>query len=168
MVYQAMWKNGVTAKTSADVAAKVMDELATHGMLSAQGLVDASRPEDAPMHKDFEWNNEIAGEQWRKQQARVYIGGIIYTPTQSQGEPTRMFVKLKTDGEQYTTLETVLRSQDSMNELREQAAKELAQFRNKYNTILKMAGAIADVDALQMKLTIPIPDAKPAKLATAQ
>lgn len=155
MVYEiknAAWKNGVTAKTDAATAARIMCELEAKGKLNAQSLVDASRPEDAPMHNDFEWDDAIAGEQWRKAQARTYIASIVYTPVQTQGEPIRMFAKLTTRGSEYTSLETILKSKDSIEALRAQAAKELESFRSKYLTILKLADATGEITSVLNKL----------------
>lgn len=158
MVYQfetAVWKNGVVAKTDARTAAQVMCELEESGTLSAQSLVDASRPKDAPMHQDFEWDDSIAGEQWRKQQARTYISGLIYTPVQTQGEPVRIFAKVDMQTCNYTNLETIMRSPDSIETLRKQAAKELISFRNKYLTVLKIVGATDEITNVQQKLELP-------------
>lgn len=154
----ATWKNGVVAKTDAVTAARIMTDLEKEGKLSAQNLVDVSRPEDAPMHQDFEWDDAVAGEQWRKAQARTYIGGIIYTPVETQGEPIRMFAKINTTPDSYTSLEMILQSSDSVEALRKQAAKELLSFRTKYLTILKLVDAFTAIADIQKKLEIPIKD----------
>ena len=71
------WRNGTHIKTSADIAAKVFDELAVKNQLNAQSLVDASRPDEAPLHPEFEWNDAIAAEEWRKQRARNLITALV-------------------------------------------------------------------------------------------
>jgi hypothetical protein len=44
-----------------------------HGALSAQVVVDAARPEDAPLHPAFEWDDSTAAEAYRREQARTLI-----------------------------------------------------------------------------------------------
>ena len=57
-----VWAEGFQHKTDASVVAKVTTELEAKNMLTAHNLVDVSRPEDAPLHGEFEWNDEIAAE----------------------------------------------------------------------------------------------------------
>lgn len=47
-----------------------------HGRLDAEIVVDAARPKDAPLHSHFEWNNSVAGEAYRKVQARELIRSV--------------------------------------------------------------------------------------------
>lgn len=155
MIYQfenAAWKSGVVAKTDAKTALKIMCELEERGKLNAQELVNASRPTEAPMHQDFEWDDAIAGEQWRKAQARTYIAGIVYTPVQTHGEPVRVFAKVTAGASEYTNLETILKSSDSIEILRESAIKELEAYKTKYQTILKMIEAYALINSSLGKL----------------
>ena len=155
MVYQfenAAWKNGIVAKTDAQTALKIMCELEEQGKLNAQELVNASRPADAPMHQDFEWDDAIAGEQWRKAQARVYIAGIVYAPVQTHGEPVRVFAKLTAGSSEYTNLETIMRSPDSIEILRQNAIKDQEVYKSKYNTILKIVEVNMSIDSVFEKL----------------
>lgn len=170
----AQWKTGVRAKTDANKAAEVMNELEAQGNLNAQGLVDASRPVDAVMHQDFEWDDAIAGEEWRKVQARTYIAGIVYVPAEMPEvtKPMRMYFKLD-ESKSYNSLETIVKMENGLESLRKQAAKELQCFREKYSQILKVANAESELNALQEKLGLPIPATtapmeKPTHRTTAQ
>ena len=60
-------------KVSAEVAAPVLEGLANENRLTAANLVDVSRPEDAPLHPEFEWRDDVAAERWREEQARQII-----------------------------------------------------------------------------------------------
>jgi len=44
-----------------------------HGSLIPEDIVDESRPEDAVLHPEFEWDDGVAGESWRVHQARNLI-----------------------------------------------------------------------------------------------
>lgn len=44
-----------------------------HGRLTPAIVVDAARAEDHPLHDRFEWDDAIAGEQYRRHQAHELI-----------------------------------------------------------------------------------------------
>lgn len=45
----------------------------THGELNEELVVEMARPKDHPLHHHFEWNNRVAGDQWRRHQAGELI-----------------------------------------------------------------------------------------------
>ena len=50
-------------KAPAEVTGRVFEELAnSEGGLSPRTLVDASRDENAPLHNEFEWRDDVAAE----------------------------------------------------------------------------------------------------------
>lgn len=75
MIYR--WKTGSRFKTDANIAAGIMNKLAKENRLNAETLVDVSRPEDAPLHNEFEWDDVKAAEEWRKQTSRVMIASVV-------------------------------------------------------------------------------------------
>ena len=44
-----------------------------HGMLTPAIVVDEARPDDHPLHSRFEWDDAVAGEAWRREQAHQLI-----------------------------------------------------------------------------------------------
>lgn len=44
--------------------------------LTAESLVEMAKDEDNPLHNFFEWEDSLAGEKWRLQQARVLINEV--------------------------------------------------------------------------------------------
>lgn len=59
-----------------EVAARELAHIRkTHGK-AASAVVDAARPDDAPLHPAFEWDDSLAGEQFRLIQARNLIRAI--------------------------------------------------------------------------------------------
>jgi len=63
-------KHGLTAD---NVGEALADIEADQGALTAQGVVDASEPEQAPLHECFEWRNDVAANEYRKHQSRDLI-----------------------------------------------------------------------------------------------
>jgi hypothetical protein len=54
----------------------VLEELANEGRSTASGVVEEARDGDSAIHPYFEWNDVIAGEEWRKTQARHMLRSI--------------------------------------------------------------------------------------------
>lgn len=89
MIYQ--WKPGSRFKVDANTAGAVCGQLEAAGNLSAKSLLDASRPEDAPLHSEFEWNDSIAAEKFREGQARNIINHLVVRLDEKPDTPVRGF-----------------------------------------------------------------------------
>ena len=67
----AKWKEGIGFYKGIS-AQKVAEEIASIGeSATPQQIVDRARDENSELHKCFEWDDSIAAENWRKQQARI-------------------------------------------------------------------------------------------------
>lgn len=57
-----------------------------HGLIDPHVVLDASRPDDAPLHDHFEWDDAVAGEKWRLEQSRALIRSveIIHETTEAR------------------------------------------------------------------------------------
>lgn len=81
------WKIGGIHKADANVAGEVCEALArSEEGLSPETLLAASRNEEAPLHGEFEWNDETAAEKYRLGQARKIIVDLTCTTTVSGGD----------------------------------------------------------------------------------
>ena len=91
MVYK--WDKGSRFSVSAQVAGEVCEELEKKGELTAKNLVDVSRPEDAPLHKCFNWNDE---------EAMWFLQEHISTLSETNRNTTALmsFLKIKTSMKQ--------------------------------------------------------------------
>ena len=64
-------------KFNAD-ARKVYDELQSIGnTYTPEQIVDFARDENTELHKCFQWDDSIAAESWRKQQARQIVQSLV-------------------------------------------------------------------------------------------
>ena len=70
------YRRGFNFKVSAQVVGETLEELAQTGELTSARFLDVSRPEDAPTHNLFEWNDSVAAERYRLQQATVAINSV--------------------------------------------------------------------------------------------
>jgi hypothetical protein len=69
------------------------------GVVEVDAVVDAARLDKSAMHAHFTWDNTVAAESWRKDEARYLLRSIvpIYADTRTEDEhvsPQRAFVAL--------------------------------------------------------------------------
>ena len=146
MVYQ--WKSNTpyTPKVDAQTAGEICEKLSSENRLNASELVNISRPDDAPLHKAFEWDDTIAGEEWRRHQARNLINALFISEPEAQHEPVRGFFKLERKAETYETLDTILRKPDKYEALLATARSELAAFSRKYRALSELEPVFQAID----------------------
>lgn len=76
-IYQFEWLQRFSSPVAAAVAAAEFQRIElAEGGLTPRAVVDASRPEDAPLHGLFEWDDRKAAESWRIDQARTAISSL--------------------------------------------------------------------------------------------
>jgi hypothetical protein len=147
MVYQ--WKTGSRHKVSAAVAAEVMDRLAEEDRLNAQELVEESRPEDAPLHREFEWDDSVAAEKYREEQAGALIRHLVVRiEANDQEYPTRQYFMIQPEAKIYEPIQVILKDEDKTDLLLEQAKRELLAFKAKYACLKELAEVIKAIDAV--------------------
>lgn len=144
------WKCGFKANVKAEDAGKVFEELeATEEGLTAKSLVKASRSKDAPLHKAFEWDNKIAGEKWREQQARVLINHLVIRREDvEEVEPVRAFVTISQESSNYENIHSVLRDSVKSTSYFEMGMKMLNDFKRRFGDMQEFAEVIAEIDKL--------------------
>ena len=135
MVYK--WRPGYQHKVSAQTAGEVCKALEEEGRLTAATLVDESRPEDAPLHAEFEWNDSVAAEEYRKHQARNVIGSIIEVISPDV-VPTRAFFNIVRREANYESIHTIITDEDKRQALLSKALSELRAFEAKYSTLSEL------------------------------
>lgn len=151
MVYS--WKSGARMSgVSAQLAGEVCESLDAIGCLSAQRLVDVSRPNDAPLHGAFEWDDAIAGEEWRKNQARLIIRSIVVVPDVQKKEVVRAFFKVEQADGSFESLHTILKNEDKRNSLMRNALSELEAFKRKYSILEELAAVFDAIDSATEKV----------------
>ena len=143
------FRNGFKHKVDANVAGAVCEELEQSGGLTGERLVEASRPEDAPLHGEFEWDDSKAAESWRVQQARCIINSLIIVSPETNKE-TRKFVHLSIEKTpRYESIETVMQSVDKRDLLLRNAYRELSAFRKKYAVLMELSKVFDVIDGLE-------------------
>lgn len=95
-----------------EAAAGELDRIRTdRGDLTPRAVVDESRPEDAPLHPAFEWDDAKAADEYRLGQARSIIRAVIEVPEGESPRPVYCHVTTA-DGGSYQPTAVVVRSDD--------------------------------------------------------
>ena len=149
MVYK--WKN-FSYKTSANVAGEVCEELDRTVGLTPENLVNASRPEDAPLHSEFEWDDAIAAEEYRRTQARQMICNLSIVIDEQKQEPVRAFFSLQSgfrkNAGTYEGTITIMSNEEKRQKLLDNAKRELEAFRKKYELLTELSEVFAAIDSV--------------------
>jgi hypothetical protein len=74
------------------------------GSVSREDVLDDARNLDSPLHPAFEWDDPVAAEQWRLEQARYLLRSINVVIEKPDGETTetRAFVHVNIETEDVT------------------------------------------------------------------
>lgn len=141
------WKEGSQVKVKPDVAAQVFNEIReSDGALTAVKVVEASRPDDAPLHDEFEWDNDKAAEAYRISQARYIIRSLVVETESERNPETRAFVKIIcSEKGTYVPIQTVIQDTDMRAELLEQARRDMKAFVQKYRSLTELCGVLDDM-----------------------
>jgi hypothetical protein len=150
MIYS--WKTGTRIKADATLAAELFDQLAEENRLNAESVVEVSKPADAVLHGEFEWDDTLAATEWRKHQARNIINALVITEESPKVQPVRYAFQIEENTSNYTPLSVIMQSADSVEALKRKALSELLAFKMKYSTIIKKCGGENEINSLQMKM----------------
>jgi len=140
------WKSGAHIKGSAQAAGEVCRKLEEEGNLTPKALVEASRPEDAPLHSMFEWDDAVAAERYREVQGGMIIRYLEVVPSGSS-EPVRAFVSVAAEGggRSYMDVTAALSSEPTRDEVLETALAELRAFERKYRSLSELSDVLAAI-----------------------
>lgn len=124
-------------KAPAQVAGEIMEQLEqSEAGLSPASLLDASRDENAPLHCEFEWRDDVAAEQYRLTQAGGIIRNIIRITVETQEKATvRAFVSTGERKQAYVSIATALTNEQWRKNLLESAKRDMQSFTAKYRNL---------------------------------
>ena len=147
---KVMWKAGYNPTVPAQVAYDTIHGLYQQGKKTAKDLVDASRPEDAPLHTLFEWDDTVAAEKYREEQGRMIIRHIIEVPETEEEKEThpviRAFFQIDNHSSDYEPTYVIMSDEEKRNRLLQVVKAELQQFKVKYASIKELAKVFIAID----------------------
>lgn len=134
------WKSGSRIKGDAQKAGELFEKLSqTEQGLTARTLLDANKPKNAPLHNDYEWNDEIAAEEWRLHQSRHFLNSLTITMITEKNEQTLVrAVFITTEKSKYEPITAIIQDKSKYSELLETAKQELYAFQRKYANLKEL------------------------------
>lgn len=140
-------KWGSVLKNPAEVAGPVLMELKNSEQgLNPDTLLEASRPEDAPLHNEFEWDDNVAAEKFRKEQARYIIRHLVIIHEDTDGAEEivkdRAFVFTGEKKTGYVPLGEALSNETWKANLLKAAYKDMEYFTAKYHRLTELSNVI--------------------------
>lgn len=128
-------------------AQKVYEEIGDNKIVP-QEMVDMARDENSELHKCFEWNDTVAAEKYRLQQARTILSMLVFRPKTEEEQSVRVF-SLTTEKSTYQPTKQFLVQADEYQDLLKRALAELEAFKRKYRTINELEGLFEAIDAIK-------------------
>lgn len=151
MVYKYEWR---FYKYSVDpnIVGQAIEEIEKeHGEVTAKLLLEKARPKKSKLHKLFEWNDTVAAERWRLDQATKIITAIAVTYEDDAEDPktVRAFANVgaKNKGS-FITMATALSNEKSRSIVLQHALDELRAFQSKYNGLSELAEIFNSINRL--------------------
>ena len=117
-------------------AQKVAEEIGDN-RISPQELLEKARDVNSELHKCFEWNDSIAAEKYRLQQARGILINLVYKEKESNAEPVRTF-QITSQRNVYQPTVSFLVQEDEYQNLLTRAKSELESFKKRYHTLSEL------------------------------
>lgn len=111
------------------------------GKLHPKHIVSAARDPKSPLHSKFEWDDRVAGEAYRLNQARELIKSVTFLPSGSD-EPVRAYVSLSSDRLSrggFRAMVDVMSDERLKALLIEDAKQDLQAFRQRYDRLRDLA-----------------------------
>lgn len=106
------------------------------GHLMPSAVVDVARDRKNPLHRHFEWDDEVAAEAFRLDQARSLIRCIHVASDDTESGVARAFLSIREkDGTSYRSISDVLSSADLQQRVLAQAEKDLLAFESRYQSL---------------------------------
>lgn len=131
------FRNGYRAVVDAQTAGQELERIRSdHGELTAALVVDESRPESAPLHPAFEWDDAVAAEEHRKHQARSMIRAVQVVDNDGPAEP--IYVHINSAGS-YVPTDEVVQRLDLYDEAYRDAQSRLAAAAHAVRILAKAA-----------------------------
>lgn len=145
MIYK--WKSGSRVPVEADVAGvELMRIRDDRGRLTPEDVRDEARVEDAPLHPAFEWDDFVAAEAHRLDQARYLLRSIVVMVERDGVEhEVRAFVVVNRDeGErEFESIVTVMKDEDLRRQVLVRAYSEWQSFTRKYRELEELSDLLA-------------------------
>lgn len=145
------WRQGSRIGIDPQKAGEALERLqkGKNGLLEAEDIVSAARDEASVLHPHFEWDDGVAAEAYRADQARELVRSLTIDISKSNLEerPVRAFVNVETGTERgYVSTYTALSSEDLRKQVLARAFAELEAWRARHQELSELARIFAAIE----------------------
>jgi hypothetical protein len=129
-------------------------------LLPEQVVDYARKRKNSELHRCFEWEDSVAAERWRLEQAGSLIRAVIRVIPNPKGDPirTRAYVSLPVDRVMnlgYRTIEDVMSEPESEAQMLSALRAEMEALQNRYQTLEELIpifeAVISEIDEVKEK-----------------
>ena len=148
------WNNGFPNRgANAELIGSVIEDLgsATNGCLTPQQVVDHARDKGSALHPLFEWDDSVAAEAYRREQAGAMMRAlqIHYEVEPERFEVVRALQNVTRDSVRvYVPTIRALQDDDLRRQVIDSAFKELEGWTFRYRQYKELSEIIAEVERL--------------------
>lgn len=156
-----LWKFNGKYKADPELA---YNEIQSLESITPQAVVDLARDENSVIHNDFEWDNDVAGERYRRIQAQEMIRSFVLVeepeerkqksteftfsnPNNSMNTGLRALHNTSVKNE-YKPTEFFLENKEEYKVLLGKALRELESFKRRYSMIAELEEVFAAINNL--------------------
>lgn len=145
------WRSGSRISIDPQRAGEALAKLqkGKNDLLEPGDIVAAARDEKSALHPHFEWDDSIAAEAYRCDQARELVRSLTVDISRSNLEErkVRAFVNVETGQERgYVSTFTALSSEELRKQVLERAFAELEAWRARHAELSELARIFAAID----------------------
>lgn len=148
MIYK--WRDDRGYRVPAQVVGTELERLRTryNGRLEADMVVHVAKSSSHPLHDLFEWDDNVAAQAYRVDQARQVIRSIeVVIKEAPQSKPVRAFVSVVRDRDRsYTSVQHAMSDEALRKQVLMQAFAELEAWRRRYAELVELANVFVAID----------------------
>lgn len=149
MIYT--WKPGVHKAGDSQVVGERLEALRVQagGTLATRDVVVDARDDASPLHKFFEWRDNVAATKYRERQAQELIRSVIVIHEDAPDKELPAFVSIgpnETEFSRYVATRVALENADTRDYLLAQALSMLAAWRRRYSKLEGFSVVVSAID----------------------
>lgn len=149
MIYT--WKPSHHLAGDPQVAGEHLERLrlANGGSLAVKDVVVDARDDNSPLHRYFEWRDNVAAAKYREEQASKLIRGIVVIHEDAPDVELPAYVSIGPSEESFSRYQPVhvaMADSDSRDYVLKQALSSLRAWRKRYGALREFTAVVAVID----------------------
>lgn len=128
-------------------ASKCLEEIGRDVNITPEQVLKKARDKQSELHKCFEWDDSIAAEKYRLQQARQLIQFFVITPKKENKPPIRYF-QITSKPNEYMPTMCFLKHPEEHRKLLQRAFAELRSFQDRYKSLSELENVFEEINKI--------------------